>query len=381
MKSVLVFIIILSTIFLPVFGEEFFIEEHNYTVYVAEGWNVLDSSNMAELSFMSDDQTVVFQVSTYDGRTYDSSLEMFNDLTEDFKMESDGSSFLYNGDDAYIADITFESEGAPLRGWFLFINRGDRDYYLLAFSGIDYYEEKLPFILSSLDSFRVENNHTTYIPGPVSQFFYPFPGNGQDMAQMVLNGNIVSFNTDINEFEASQLVIEREANMMMYYQDLGDKQLFEEAWKRYYKIIFRDNYERFASLAETLNNSDIGKNDREKAIILLNWIQNFEYTSSGTFSDLITPIGAVSHEKGDCDARGLAYSIILKHLGIDSLLLVSWQYKHSMSAVNVPGDGARYPYEEDTFIVAETTEVVEMGMIPQSMADGEKWIPVSFGTP
>ncbi|MBI9096849.1 MAG: hypothetical protein JEY91_00155 [Spirochaetaceae bacterium] len=381
MKIHRIILLYVSVVALPLFGEEFFIEEHNYTIYIPEGWNVLDSTNLEELSFMSDDQTVVSQVSTFDGQKYDSALDMFYDLTGDLKKESDGESFLYNGDDSYLADITFDNEGNTLRGWFLFINRDDRDYYIFSFSGLEYYEEKLSFILSVLDSFRVENNETTYKPGAVSQFFYPFPGKGQDMAQMVLNGNIVSFNTDLNEFEASQLVIEREANLMIYYQDLGDRPLFEEAWKRYYKIIFRDNYERFASLAETLKNTDIGKNDREKAIILLNWIQNFKYTRVDTFSDLLSPISAVSNEEGDCDARGLAFSIILKHLGIDSLLLVSWQYKHSISAVDVPGDGARYPFEEKTFIVAETTEVVDMGMIPQSMSEGEKWIPVSFGGP
>jgi len=374
--------ILISCIFLltlPLFGEEFFIEEYNYTVFIPEGWNVLNSENLAELSFVSDDQTVVFQISTFEGQKYDSSRDMFKDLTGSINKESEGTSFEYNGDDCYIADISFDNgEGDILRGWFLFINRDDRDYYLLSFAGLDFYEEKLPFILSVLDSFRIESDGDKLKPGAVSQFYYPFPGNEQDMAQMVLNGNIVSFNTDINEFEASQLVIEREANMMIYYQDLGDKPLFEEAWKRYYNIIFRDNYSRFTTLAESLRNSNIGKNDREKAIIILNWIQNFEYTSSGTFSDLLSPIAAASHEKGDCDARGLAYSIILRHLGIDSLLMVSWQYKHSMSAVDVPGDGARIPLGDKTYIVAETTEVVDMGMIPQSMADGDKWIPVSF---
>ena len=372
---VFVFLLIAS---LPVSGEEFFIEEHNYTVYIPEGWDILDSSNLTELSFMSDDQAVVLQISTFNGQKYSSAIDMFNDLTGDLKKESDGSSFLYNGDDAYLADISFDNGGDILRGWFLFINREDRDYYVFSFSGLEYYDEKLSFILSVLDSFRIEGEDNKLRPGAISQFYYPFPGNEQNMAQMTLNGNIVSFQTDLNEFEASQLVIEREADLMVYYQDLGDKPLFEEAWKRYYNIIFRDNYSRFANLAESLKNTNIGKNDREKAIILLNWIQNFEYSSSETFSDLLSPISAVSYEKGDCDARGLAYSIILKHLNIDSLLMVSWQYKHSMSAVDVPGDGARFPYEDKTFIVAETTEVVDMGMIPQSMADGEKWIPVSF---
>lgn len=381
MKKYAIILFCISITALSLFGEEFFIEEYNYTLYIPEGWDVLNSEDLARLSFISDDQTVITRIYTYEGDAYSSSSSMFEKLTESLVKNSDGTSFLYNGDDAYMADITFEEDGNTLRGWFLFINRDDRDYYIHSISGLDYYEERLPFILSTLDSFRIENNNSTFKPGPVSQFYYPFPGKNDVTAQMVLNGNIVSFHTDVNEFEASQLVIEREALMMMYYQDLGEKPLFEEAWKRYYKMIFRDNYERFSSLAETLKKTRIGANDREKAIILLNWIQNYKYTSSDTFSDLLSPIGAVSNEEGDCDARGLAYSIMLKHLGIDSLLLVSWQYKHSMSAVNVLGDGARYPYEGESYIVAETTEVVDMGMIPESMSEGEKWIPISFGNP
>jgi len=46
--------------------------------------------------------------------------------------------------------------------------------------------------------------------------------------------------------------------------------------------------------------------------------------------------------------------------------------------VNIPGDGARYPLGDVSYLVGETTEVVDLGMIPQSMADGEKWIPVVF---
>lgn len=375
-NTVLIICAFLSS--LPLYGEEFFIEEHNYSVYIPEAWDILNATDKARISFVSDDQTVIFRAYTFDGDTYDSASQMFNELTNNMKKESDGESFRYNGDDAYIADITFEEDGNVLRGWFLFINRDDRDYYLHAISGKDFYGEKLPFILSTLDSFRVENNDSTTKPGAVSQFFYPFPGNDQDTAQMIINENLVTYQTDINEFETSQLVIEREASIMEYYQKIGDKSLFEEAWKRYYRVIFRDNYSRFNNIAASLNKSDIGNNDREKAVIILKWIQNFEYTSSGTFSDLLSPISAVSNENGDCDARGLVYSILLRHFNIDSLLMVSWQYKHSMSAVDVIGEGARYPYEDKRYLIAETTEVVDIGMIPQSMADGEKWIPVSF---
>lgn len=381
MKTKAIIVFIITTLALPLLGEEFFIEEYNYTVYIPEGWDLLNSEDLARLSFISDDQSVITRVYSYDGDSYNSASAMFMDLTKSLNKESDGTSFLYNGDDAYLADITFEEDGNFLRGWFLFINRDDSDYYLHVICGQDYYDDKFPFIISTLDSFRIENNDTTFMPGPISQFNYPFPGKGESTAQMVLNGNTVSFNLDLEEFNASQDVIEREAQMMIYYQNLGDKPLFEKAWKRYYKIIFRDNYERFTLLAETLSNTDLGESDEDKAKNILNWIQNFKYTSSGTFSDLLTPIGAVANEEGDCDARGLAYSIMLRHLGIDSLLLVSWQYKHSMSAVDIAGEGARFPYENKLYLIAETTEVVDMGMIPQSMSETDKWIPVSFGKP
>jgi hypothetical protein len=378
MKNCIIISIFFSLFSLPLTGENFYIEEYGYSIYIPEAWEVLDSSDMSKLSFRSDDQTVVSQISTFDGQTYNSAAEMYEDLTKDFRIESEGSHFLYNGDKSYLADISFNDGQNLLRGWFLFINRDDRDYFLFSFSGEEFYQEKLPFILSVLDSFRIENDDKSLFPGAVSQFYYPFPGNDKDTAQMVINGDIVSFQTDINEFEASQLVIEREASMMEYYQKVGDKPLFEKAWKRYYKVIFRDNYSRFINIAESLRNSKTGTNNRETAVILLNWIQNFEYASSETFSDLLSPLASVSLEKGDCDARGLAYSILLKHFNIDSLLMVSWQYQHSMSAVDVPGDGARYPYNDTSYLIAETTEVVDIGMIPQSMADGEKWIPVSF---
>jgi len=389
--KILLFLIYLFLI-QPLFGEIFYIEEYNYSVFIPEGWKTLDSSNLKELSFVSDDQTVVFQISTYSGDKYSSAREMLYSLTNDLGVDIEGSSFLYNENDTIIADITFSTVDANLRGWFLCINREDRDYYLFAFCGESYYEEKFPFILSCLDSFRIEDTKYILFPGAVSQFYYPFPGNNNDTAQMIINGSLVSFQTDLNEFDASQTVIEREAEIMRYYQIEAEKQrhnhnteayerytiLFEKAWKRYYNVIFRDNYSRFANLAETLRNSNIGRNNREKAIILLDWIQKFKYTSSGTFSDLLSPISAVSKEEGDCDARGLAYSIMLKHLGIDSLLLVSWQYKHSLSAVDIEGDGARYPFENKTYLIGETTETVDIGMIPQSMSEGEKWIPVSF---
>ncbi len=378
MKIKIIILVFLFSLLLSAYSEEFFVEEHNYSIYVPEAWEILDSSNLAELSFASDDQTVVCQISTFEGTKFNSAEEMFNVLTGDINNGTQGSSFLYNSDDSYIADISFISSGNEMRGWFLFINRDDIDYYILSFSSADFYEEKLPFLLSVLDSFRIGEDEYVMLPGAISQFYYPFPGNNKDTAQMTINGNLINFKTDINEFEASQLVIEREADLMIYYQELDDKKLFAEAWKRYYKIIFRDNYSRFNNFIDALKKIDIGETSKDKAKILLNWIQNFEYTSSGTFSDLLTPISSVCYENGDCDARGLSYSIILKHLDIDSLLLVSWQYKHSMSAVDIEGDGARYPYENRTYLIAETTEVVDIGLIPQSMADVEKWIPVSF---
>ncbi|MCK4543845.1 MAG: hypothetical protein KAU17_16555, partial [Spirochaetales bacterium] len=61
-----------------------------------------------------------------------------------------------------------------------------------------------------------------------------------------------------------------------------------------------------------------------------------------------------------------------------SVLMVSSVYEHSLAGVDVSGDGARFSFGGKEWLVAETTDDVEIGLIDRTMADPANWIGVSF---
>ena len=54
-----------------------------------------------------------------------------------------------------------------------------------------------------------------------------------------MNGVTVRTELDMNELEATQMLIEREAAILVTYMDYND---FIQAWHRYYRIIYKDNF-------------------------------------------------------------------------------------------------------------------------------------------
>jgi hypothetical protein len=49
-----------------------------------------------------------------------------------------------------------------------------------------------------------------------------------------------------------------------------------------------------------------------------------------------------------------------------------------MAAADVPGNGARMPHGGTSYLVAETTGSVGMGMIAADMADPAYWVVIPF---
>ena len=72
------------------------------------------------------------------------------------------------------------------------------------------------------------------------------------------------------------------------------------------------------------------------------------------------------------------YVILLQELGYDASLMVSPLHAHAIAAVDVEGPGARYPFEGRSYLVAELTDRVDIGLIDQRMADPADWFGVEF---
>jgi hypothetical protein len=117
---------------------------------------------------------------------------------------------------------------------------------------------------------------------------------------------------------------------------------------------------------------------RGYAEALLAWVQGFKYERDPKGSDVVNPISAAFEARGDCDSRALVMAILLRREGIRSILMISLEHEHALAAVDAPGAGARYPYKDTNWLVAETTARVGIGRIDQSQADPKDWLGVDF---
>lgn len=360
-----------------VFGisaKEFVLPAFGYYVDLPDGWNVLDASRSDLVSFTDATRHGVFQIKRFESGTFPSVTEMSQYMKNALHADGDTAAFTYNGEPAVLADWRFTASKYPARGYFVFLKQEQHEVMLTAFTALQQYNGLHDFLISCIDSFSYDTS-TKMRPGPISQFYKEFPGNKRQPTAISVVGTEKTLLVDPESMEASQVLIEREARVLAAYKENRN-----EAWKRYYRMIYRDTYPRLEPVFRLIE-EEVEKKAPEGETLpeyLLEWIQSFEYSRLDSFSDLLSPLTSVIRSTGDCDARGLLYVILLRYFGIDSILLVSSEYKHSVAAVDTPGKGARFDYKGKGYLIAETTDDVAIGLIQQHMADPRGWVPVEF---
>jgi hypothetical protein len=369
---------ILCWIPLPGFSEDVQVEGYEYRLDIPEGWKLLDAEDLARVSFTDPTHSVVLQTIVYPGDRFFKSSEMYESIRNQLKAEGVHDNFLFQMKDSQIAELSFNTGEIDAKGYFVFINSTDYDYVVFCFTSVELYDAYLTFIISAIDSFSLDDEGRRY-PGPVSQYYYPFPGPDQKEQAIPFGDRTIPWMIDENETEISQLVIEREAMILATYEQNRLK-----AWERFFRMIYRDTYHRLDKLYETLEieYQKQGQNKKEMIESILSWIQDFTYTRTETLADFHSPLTAVINHEGDCDSRAMLYLILLHHMGADSVLLVSAQYGHS--AVGVHADilkkpGATIEFEGKRYLFAELTAKVDIGMIAKDVADPAGWIPIRLG--
>ncbi|WP_199140007.1 J domain-containing protein [Pedobacter sp. ASV12] len=68
-----------------------------------------------------------------------------------------------------------------------------------------------------------------------------------------------------------------------------------------------------------------------------------------------TPVEFMASLNGDCDTRTLLLYTVLSHYGYDVALLSSSYYSHSVLGINLPYDGLTYEYNNQRYVLWETT--------------------------
>ncbi len=347
------------------------------SVYIPEGWGVLGSEN-DKVTFSDPSQNAFLQIKRYPGETFNSPEQIYSSVLSRLNGKGEGDGFKYDTRPSYFGNISFLLSGKGYQGFTVCIDGEDFDYVILSFSLSNLAGSYHDFILSAMDSFALDDAGR-YSPGVVSQYYYPVPGMEKSINYLDINGEKVLYTHDMNEQEAAQVVVEREARVFSAYVKT---KMVNEAWTRYYRILYRDNYRRLDRIswivAQHLDPGFSSLSDYEKSTLLLSWIQKYEYYRTGTLSDVLSPISCLVQEKGDCDSRVLLYLILLKHYGIDGILMVSSVYSHSIAAVNIEGEGARFLFDGVQYLVAETTDDVSIGLIDRAMADPANWLGIQF---
>lgn len=87
-----------------------------------------------------------------------------------------------------------------------------------------------------------------------------------------------------------------------------------------------------------------------------------------------TPVEFMATLQGDCDTRTLLLYTILAHYGYDVALMSSEFYNHSLIGINLPFEGASYTYNNQRYILWETTNTnIKPGILPNEISNINYW--------
>lgn len=277
-----------------------------------------------------------------------------------------------------LADWTFPTTSGNVRGWFLMVMGSGPDVRVSAIAGEADFETMKPFLLSVIDSYA-PSEYWFRTPGVMGQFLEMTGDEGEEVVSMPFGNETLTWKRFPAADIASQDVIEREALILSSYGNTPE--LFYSAWERYYRIIYRDSYSRLEPLADALKLGPLPPGvtpDRSVAEALLSWFQGFSYGSTDGFSDLLAPSTACASGRGDCDSLGLAFLILMDSYGVDGRLLLSQRARHAVAALDVSGEGLRYSEGETTWIVAEMTSRLPLGVLPERLNGIDDWFGISL---
>jgi hypothetical protein len=330
----------------------------------------------------------VFDIAVYDSNTYDSIQECAEGVKRRLRSSGDIHYFDYHGKKAALMDMMIDNPQNSLSGWAFFAELPEKEAFIAALAyGLTNTENLQSFHFSAIDSI-ILNNTDRLSPGPITEFSYP---RGEAVETLFADGKYKAVIHE-GDAEAAQSLVDREFTVLTAY---ADSPLWQEAWIRFYRAIYRDSYERLADIAfnverslfleiqEGLNqtNAELATDDDENRLFAekaLEWVQSFTYERDVMGSDFVNLVSAAVEGKGDCDSRALLWAILLQRNNISAGMMVSKDYSHAMGLADLKGSGARFNLEDKQWVVAETTAAVPLGLIGENVSDPQYWLGITF---
>ncbi|HNY16454.1 MAG TPA: hypothetical protein PK542_02450 [Treponemataceae bacterium] len=343
--------------------------EWGYALDLPEGYQLAERNGSDRYHFSHTLYPADLQIALYGHDRFPDAATALTFVTDQFQSKGHQVSFTWRNRAAAIGQLSFSAHS----GWALALELANGKGWLVmaAYTDEKRATELEPLLVSSLDAVFTDDG-SYFESGPMTAFAW---GKEKGITADYDDGTTkVSLPFNAIDANANQSIVDREFSLLTSY--LNTPYVYD-AWKRYYRLIWRDAWARFAKPAFILENR-LPSDPAELTAKLLAWTQAFTYERNFQGSDFINLPEAFASRTGDCDSRALLLVLLLNEMGVDAVLLVSPEYSHALAAVDCPGPGARFETGGKKYLIADTTAKTKAGLIAADMADPSKWFAVDF---
>ena len=359
-------------------AEEIASSEYLFFADIPEGFFLAEHNGKDRFRYQNVVFPAEFQLAIYPREQFGKAAEALSHVARQIGSSEECAELIWRGRDAALSRLDF-GFGA---GWGFVAELPQEKGYLAVISygyagqasqmGVQVSDEELElFHLSALDSFLTGLGNAVS-PGIVATF--AFPQQGEIAVPFATASVNLSVPLDKSDAPANQYVVDREYLVLTKY---AGTPLVEDAWKRFYRIIYRDAWQRMEKAAFVIA-SALPRDAQARAGELMNWLFGFEYTRDFEGSDFTSLPDAFARETGDCDTRCLLFVLLMRQMGVDAALLISPELSHSVAVVDAQIAGPAFLIEEKEMSAIDLTSSKTQGRLLPEMTDASKWFAVTF---
>ncbi len=349
------------------------------SIDLPEGYILLSTGNDgSSYQLQSTILPVSLIVKLYEKDIYSSAKEALEDNTARLSATSDLESFKWRSQDAALAEINFRLGNTAVTGYAAstVLPEDEGTVVLVAWSKEEDFEQCANLILSTIDSLCIDYG-SYFSPGLVTSYAFPSSAEEQDF-ELDIAGHKIRSCLASNDNEASEYLIEREYELLTLY---AGSPIWQEAWKRYYRMIFRDSCGRMKRAAFDIYNAlaPDSVDETDLAQKLLQWMQDCSYEREKNNSDFASLPSMLLGGGSDCDSRSMMLAVLLRAMNMDSCVFVSATFSHAVAGFVSSHPGHSFPAEGKNYLMGETTaKGLTWGKIAEDMDDASQWIAVTF---
>ncbi len=372
------FLIVLSILIIlsPATADMMHSPTWGYGLDLPEGFELIDKNGNDAYMFEHSELPVSVIARAYPTSRYATPAKAMENVMKSLGAEYDTSDITWRSTPCTIASFSMVLNGAVETGWGTAVSLPEKNgiLVLLSYTPDEYFDQLIQFVISCVDSVYTDRG-SYYCAGPVTTFAYP--EEGLEKHTVTIAGVDIAVQLDKSAVEADEFVIEREYDVLCMYQQ---SELWQEAWQRYYRQIFRNECARLEKAAFSIQNKLQRALKGTEGIpqALLSWVQEMPYERQLSDSDFAPVTAILCGEGSDCDSRSMLVAILLYQMGYKTSIFVSAEYAHALTGVVLDKPGAKIKLGDNTFLLGETTAKVDFGLVPKDMNNTDKWLGVDF---